>query len=117
MLGSSDGKANQVFSLLRTPALPGVQVAVREPDRPPSNELEQLQEELGQEEAEAQALLDTTPATPGQGYGSNRTKWRTSTFPTPIAAISPLTQSVARFTLATAAGAKSRQWVETTSDH
>jgi hypothetical protein len=117
VLGSSDGKANQVFSLLRTPALPGVQVAVREPDRPPSNELEQLQEELGQEEAEAQALLDTTRQPPARGYGSAGIKWRTSTFPTPTAAILPLTQSAARFALATAAGAKSRQWVETTSEH
>jgi hypothetical protein len=67
VLGSSNGKANQAFSMLRTPALPGLQIAVREPDRPPSNELEQLQRELGQEEGETQALLDIGQAAPGQG--------------------------------------------------
>lgn len=45
-LGSSDGKANQGFTLKRTPVLFGVQLAVLEPDIPPDEELANHKKEL-----------------------------------------------------------------------
>jgi hypothetical protein len=47
--------------------LPGAQIAVREPDRPPDDEREQLQKELRQVEEGAQALIPTPQGTPGGG--------------------------------------------------
>lgn len=66
ILGSSDGSGDQVFTLVNTPVhLGSVQIAVREPDRPPDEELRQLEGELRRADKEAQALLsppETTPA-------------------------------------------------------
>lgn len=72
VMGSSDGKPGQTFSLLRTPVLPGIQIAIKEPDRPPVNELEQLEWELQQVDEEASALPDPAAAAPGQGVW---TRW------------------------------------------
>jgi hypothetical protein len=72
VLGSSDGKPHQVFTLLRSPVLPGAQIAVREPDRPPANEFEQLQWELQQCDEDARALPVDQSALPGQGVW---TRW------------------------------------------
>jgi len=66
-LGSSNGKPGQLFTLLRPPVLPGAQIAVREPDRPPDGELEQLQKELRQADETAQALPPAAQAAPGEG--------------------------------------------------
>lgn len=66
-LGSSDGKPNQVFTLQRPPVLPGAYITVREPDRPPDDELEQLQKELLKIDKTAQALLSETEAPPREG--------------------------------------------------
>lgn len=57
VLGSSDGKPDQVFMLLRLPVLPGAQIAIREPDRPSEDELKQLRKELQKVDKSAQALL------------------------------------------------------------
>jgi hypothetical protein len=57
VLGSSDGKPDQIFPLLRPPVMPEAQIAVREPDRPPDDELNQLQQELYQDYAGLGALL------------------------------------------------------------
>ena len=65
VLGSSDGKPGQSFTLRRSPVISGVQIAVREPDRPLDHELKQLQKELEKVERSAQALL---PAS-GSGKG------------------------------------------------
>jgi len=66
VLGASDGKPDQVFTLLKTPVLAGAQIAVREPDRPPTDELKQLEKELQQEDESAEALLSDS-ATGGEG--------------------------------------------------
>ncbi|MBN1812229.1 MAG: putative baseplate assembly protein [Anaerolineae bacterium] len=66
VLGASDGKPDQVFTLLKTPVLTGAQIAVREPDRPPTDELKQLEKELQQEDESAEALL-SDPTTGGEG--------------------------------------------------
>ncbi|MBW2122450.1 MAG: putative baseplate assembly protein, partial [Deltaproteobacteria bacterium] len=66
-LGSSDGKPNQVFTLKRPPVLPELSLAVREPDRPPSDELSRLQEELRSAGSTAGALLEDKGGAPGQG--------------------------------------------------
>ncbi len=47
VLGSSNGEPGQAFSLLRPPVLPGLELAVMEPDLPPEDELKQLARELG----------------------------------------------------------------------
>ncbi|MCL4298013.1 MAG: putative baseplate assembly protein [Anaerolineae bacterium] len=58
MLGTSNGKGGQVFKLANTPVdLDHVQIAVREPDRPPTAELAQLEKELRQADEEAQVQL------------------------------------------------------------
>jgi len=57
VLGSSDGKPDQVFMLLHLPVLSGAQIAVREPDRPSEDELKQLRKELQKVDKSAQALL------------------------------------------------------------
>ncbi len=62
VLGASDGKPDQVFALLRTPVLTGAQIAVREPDRPPADELRQLEKELQQVDESAAALLSASAA-------------------------------------------------------
>jgi len=56
-LGSSNGKRSQTFNLLRSPVLPDIQVAVREPDVPPPDELTQLEHELKRDDINAQVLL------------------------------------------------------------
>ena len=65
VLGSSDGKPGQIFTLRRFPVISGVQIAVLEPDRPLDHELKQLRKELEKVERSAQALL---PAS-GSGKG------------------------------------------------
>lgn len=50
ILGSSDGKADQMFRLPRTCVLPGLVLAVLEPDRPGDDELETLVSEIGRSE-------------------------------------------------------------------
>jgi hypothetical protein len=62
-VGSSDGKPNQVFTLVRKPVLPDIQLAVQEPDRPPEDELRALQREL----PPGEAPLALGEARPGQG--------------------------------------------------
>ncbi len=58
VLGSSNGKKNQTFNLAHPPVhADQVQIAVREPDRPPKVELEALEKELQQFDDKAQALL------------------------------------------------------------
>jgi hypothetical protein len=66
-LGSSDGKPGQVLTLVRSPVLPGAQIAVREPDHPPEEELEQLQQELQRVEETARALVPGPEAALGEG--------------------------------------------------
>jgi hypothetical protein len=67
VLGSSDGRPDQVLVLQRSPVLPGAQIAVREADRPPEQELIQLQKELRQDGVTAQDPLVSAEATPGEG--------------------------------------------------
>jgi len=67
ILGSSDGEPDQRYSLLRPPVLPGAQIAVKEPDRPPDKELEQLHKELRRVEGQAQALLPSPGTATGRG--------------------------------------------------
>jgi hypothetical protein len=47
ILGSSDGSNNQVFKTTRAPILDGQQLYVREPEIPPDDELEKLEETEG----------------------------------------------------------------------
>ncbi len=47
ILGSSNGEPGQDFTLLHSPVLPGLELAVREPDRPPDEELKALMNDLG----------------------------------------------------------------------
>jgi len=67
VLGSSDGKPDQVFMLLHLPVLSGAQIAVREPDRPSDDELKQLQKELQKVDKSAQALLSAPDTASGKG--------------------------------------------------
>ena len=67
VLGSSDGKPDQVFVLLHLPVLSGAQIAVREPDRPSDDELKQLQKELQKVDKSAQALLSAPDTASGKG--------------------------------------------------
>lgn len=46
VLGSSDGKADQTFSLPRTKVIPGIVLAVLEPDRPGDEDLMALADEI-----------------------------------------------------------------------
>ncbi|NIN68025.1 MAG: hypothetical protein GTO63_25635, partial [Anaerolineae bacterium] len=63
VLGSSDGNPDQIFSLTHAPVhADGAQIAVREPDDPPKDELRQLEKELRQTDKEAQALLSPPEA-------------------------------------------------------
>ncbi len=62
VLGFSNGKPDQVFRLARPPVLPGAIIAVQEPDRPPDEELAQLEAELG-----GAALLSDPAAAEGGG--------------------------------------------------
>jgi hypothetical protein len=45
ILGSSDGSKNQKFHTTHTPILEGQQLYVREPEKPPANELKKIEEE------------------------------------------------------------------------
>jgi hypothetical protein len=67
VLGSSNGKPDQVFSLLGSLVLPGAQIAVREPDRPSDDELKKLQKELQQVDETALALLTAPGEASGKG--------------------------------------------------
>jgi hypothetical protein len=67
VLGTSDGKPDQVFSTLKTPVLEDAEIAVREPDRPPDEELSVLKKELQAADEDAEAILSTGGATAGQG--------------------------------------------------
>ncbi len=67
VLGSSDDKPNQRFSVLRTPILPGGRLAVREPDRPPQEELSVLGTELRADDPHAEVLVDSAQPSPGEG--------------------------------------------------
>jgi hypothetical protein len=51
VLGSSDGKADQVFHLPRTKVMPGLVLAVHEADRPGDDEIAALAEEIGGSDA------------------------------------------------------------------
>ena len=62
VLGSSDGKPHQSFRLARRPIHGEAQIAVREVDRPPKEELAALEGELRGVDANAQAIL-TPPGT------------------------------------------------------
>ncbi|HSB71328.1 MAG TPA: putative baseplate assembly protein [Candidatus Methylomirabilis sp.] len=66
-LGSSIGEPGQTFRLRLRPVLSGAEIAVCEPDRPPAEELDQLEGELRQQDATAQAIASDGPAAPGQG--------------------------------------------------
>ena len=57
ILGSSDGKADQVFQLIHKPVLPDLQIAVREPDRPSDYELETLRKELGKADRSSSPII------------------------------------------------------------
>jgi hypothetical protein len=46
VLGAGNGKPNQSFSLTGAPVYPGAGIAVREPDRPPDDELAALKKDL-----------------------------------------------------------------------
>ena len=46
VLGAGNGKHNQSFSLTGAPVYPGARIAVREPDRPPDDELAALKKNL-----------------------------------------------------------------------
>ncbi len=59
IVGSSNGEPGQVFTLLRPPVLPGLELAVREPDRPPDEELRQLVQELGAKDVSEVFFHDT----------------------------------------------------------
>jgi hypothetical protein len=63
VLGSSDGKAGQTFKLPRTKAMPGLVLAVLEPDRPGDEELAALGDEIG------------ASATPGPVFPYDSDKW------------------------------------------
>ncbi|GAB6095358.1 hypothetical protein JCM14469_16100 [Desulfatiferula olefinivorans] len=60
ILGSSDGKADQCFSLPRTPVHAGVRLVVSEPDIPPDEELKRHGEELARTDAGTPAVLTET---------------------------------------------------------
>jgi hypothetical protein len=65
ILGSSNGSRDQVFTLVNVPVHPdSVQIAVREPDRPPEEELRQLEDELQGADKDAQAVLSPPEVTP-----------------------------------------------------
>ena len=49
LLGSSNGTPSQVFSLLHSPILPGIQVIVREYEAPPANERNLIMKEEGKD--------------------------------------------------------------------
>jgi hypothetical protein len=67
VLGSSNDKPGQEFSLLRTPLLAGSKVYVRELDRPPGDELDILRAELTAQDPDAEPLLSSKVAAPGEG--------------------------------------------------
>jgi hypothetical protein len=49
LLGSSNGRKNQVFRFSKSPVLPGQRLLVREPERPPAEEANQIKAEEGQD--------------------------------------------------------------------
>ena len=57
IIGSSNGERNQTFMLPGKPVLPDVQIAVREPDRPPKEESQTLEQQLQETDTDAVALL------------------------------------------------------------
>jgi hypothetical protein len=63
VLGSSDGKADQTFNLPRTKVMPGLVLAVLEPDRPGDEELAVLSDEI------------SVSATPGPVFPYDTDKW------------------------------------------
>jgi hypothetical protein len=67
VLGASSGKPNQSFYLVRTPVYQGAQIAVREPDRPPEDELAILKEELAQVDPKLKSPI--LPADSAAGTG------------------------------------------------
>ncbi len=66
ILGAGNGQADQTFYLTRRPVYAGAQIAVREPDRPPPDELDTLTKDLKQAEPELDTPIlpdDPTPQT------------------------------------------------------
>ncbi len=62
ILGSSNGKADQVFQIIHKPVLPDLQIAVREPDRPSDYDLETLRKEMGKAGRSASPLITVKDA-------------------------------------------------------
>jgi hypothetical protein len=76
ILGSSDDTPSQQFSLQNPPVLPGVKIYVREPDRPPEEELDKLYKALRQQDPQAQVLLEKDVAeNSGAGSGVAEGVW------------------------------------------
>jgi len=59
LLGSSNGRKNQVFRLSKTPVFPGQKILVREPERPSAEEEANIKEEEG-EDAVQEKEVDST---------------------------------------------------------